>query len=81
MTAPVATHLDPLPGHRITVTVGDLGATVGRAWMDCQCGITATRATRWAAEQAGLIHHADVAEAMGDRAAAQTARDLIGRAR
>jgi len=28
-----------------------------------------------------IIHHADVAEAMGDRAAAQTARDLIGRAR
>lgn len=81
MTRPITPTIDPLPGHAITVTVGDLGATVGRAWMDCQCGLTATRATRWAAEQAGLIHHADVAEAMGDRAAAQTARDLIGRAR
>lgn len=78
MNTPVVAHITPLPNHRIRVTVGDVGASVGRAWMDCQCGVTATRATRRMAEHAGLIHYADTAEAMGDRSAAQTARDLIG---
>lgn len=70
--------ITPLPGHKLTVTVGDVGSRVGRAWTDCECGLTATRATRRAAEQAALIHHADIAESLGDREAAQRARDLIG---
>lgn len=48
------------PGHALTVTVGPVGRAVGRAWVDCTCGLTRAFASKRAANHAALLHHHDV---------------------
>ena len=51
--------MSALSTHRrgaTTVTVGPVGEAVGRAWVDCSCGVTQTRPHRAAANRAALRH-------------------------
>lgn len=48
------------PGHALTVTVGEVGKAIGRAWVDCSCGLVRVFPTKRAAVRAALLHHHDV---------------------
>lgn len=55
-TEPFVMH----PGHALTVTVGPVGQAVGRAWVDCTCGLTRVHPTKSSATRTALQHHHDV---------------------